>query len=238
MAHSQKETQRTEQQYFTEMKRSSYYTSKEVEYHNTHDDCWVSLLGKVFDLTSLIKEHIHSPLIDPIIKYSGEDISHWFDAKTGDVRTRIDPVTNEVGYYTPLGRFVHVPCPPYEQPFANEKPIASSSKPWWKDDKYMIGQISKKTRTIRIINTLTHHDHLLEVCQEETMNEILARYLQHNSHAASYTWKRMGRVLDMKLTLEENGVEDEDAEFEQLLIRDDFYYPAIHLYFNDDLTVA
>lgn len=218
--------------------RSNYYTKKEVEYHNAQDDCWVSVLGKVYDLTPLLSEHYMSPLIDPLVKYSGEDISHWFDPKTGDVKTRIDPVTNQVGYFTPLGRFVHVPCPPYQQPFENEIPCEPGSLPWWKDDKYVIGKVSTKTRTIRIINTLTHHDHLLEVCQEETLNEILARYLDHNAHAASYTWKRMGRVLDMDKTLEENGVSDEDEEFEQLCIKDDFYYPAIHLYFNDDLTVA
>ena len=40
-------------------------------------------------------------------------------------------------------------------------------------------------------------ENTLEVCCEESLDEILNRYLEYNRHAASYTWKRMGRVLDM-----------------------------------------
>jgi hypothetical protein len=39
-------------------------------------------------------------------------------------------------------------------------------------------------------------------------------------------------------TLEENGIEDEDKEYEELSIRDDYYVPAIHLMYNDDLTIG
>ena len=38
------------------MSRPRYYTPKEVAAHNTPGDCWVSYLGKVYDLTSLCKE--------------------------------------------------------------------------------------------------------------------------------------------------------------------------------------
>ena len=48
---------------------------------------------------------------------------------------------------------------------------------------------------------LTKHDDVLEVATEETINEILDRYLEINSHAASYTWKRMGRELNMERNL-------------------------------------
>jgi len=34
-----------------------YYTPSEVAKHNDINDCWVSLLGKVFDLTQLIAEN-------------------------------------------------------------------------------------------------------------------------------------------------------------------------------------
>ena len=51
---------------------------------------------------------------------------------------------------------------------------------------------------------LTKHDDVLEVATEETINEILDRYLEINSHAASYTWKRMGRVLNMDRNLSQN----------------------------------
>jgi len=44
------------------------------------------------------------------------------------------------------------------------------------------------------------------------MNEILERYLVHNSHAYSYTWKRMGKPLDMGKNLDENGIADDTKE--------------------------
>lgn len=78
----------------------------------------------------------------------------------------------------------------------------------------------------------------LKVCSEETMTEILARYLRYNAHAASYTWKYDGRNLDMDKTLEDNGIPDEDEEFYKLSMNDDTFLQAIHLYFNDDLTEA
>ena len=57
---------------------------------------------------------------------------------------------------------------------------------------------------------------LFQVPSEETINEILDRYKKINAHAASYTWKRLGKPLDMELTLSANGIPDETDEFEQL----------------------
>ena len=59
---------------------------------------------------------------------------------------------------------------------------------------------------------------------EETINEILERYKQINTHAASYTWKRLGRPLDMELNLEENNIIDETSEFERF-----FFYEIIFI---------
>ena len=113
----------------------------------------------------------------------------------------------------------------------------SFGTPWWKNDAFGIGSLTKKTRKLRIINMLTKHDDVLEVCSEETLNEILDRYLELNEHAASYTWKRLGRPLDMDRTLEENEIPDETAEYLDLGIDEEAYVPAVHLYFNDDLTI-
>ena len=85
---------------------------------------------------------------------------------------------------------------------------------------------------------LTKHEDVQEVACEESMNEILDRYLELNVHAASYTWKRLGKVLDMDKNLEENGIPDETEELLELGIDLDDYIPAIHLYFDDDLTIA
>lgn len=79
---------------------------------------------------------------------------------------------------------------------------------------------------------------ILQVCAEETINEILQRYLVHNSHAASYTWKYDCRNLDMDKTLEENGIKDDDEDFYRLRMNDDEFLQCVHLYFNDDLTEA
>jgi hypothetical protein len=81
---------------------------------------------------------------------------------------------------------------------------------------------------------------------EETVEEIRERYLEFNWHAGSYTWKVLQKVdgqfcfitLDMTKTLSDNGVQDELDEFEELSIENDFYIPVVHLYYNDDLTIA
>lgn len=53
-----------------------------------------------------------------------------------------------------------------------------------------------------------------------------------NSHAKGYMWKRMGDLLDMSLTLEENGIYDEREKFQLLGMDEDEFIPAIHLYFR------
>ena len=105
-------------------------------------------------------------------------------------------------------------------------------------------QLSTKPRKINVVNTLTQQEYVLEVCTEETISEIQDRYIAYNGHAASYTWKRLTEdgekfvAMDMDKTLEDNGVVDEDLEFEKLHIPDNFYLPRIHIYYNDDLTIA
>ena len=42
---------------------------------------------------------------------------------------------------------------------------------------------------------------MIEVCREEKMNEILARYKAYNDHAESYTWKYHCNELNMNKTL-------------------------------------
>ena len=135
----------------------------------------------------------------------------------------------------PTGRFLHVPP---SEPDSNWDP-SSFTIPWWQDDaRYSIGKLTERTRSVRLINTLTKQDDVIEVASEESLNEILDRYLEFNVHAASYTWKRLGKVLDMAKNLEQNGIEDERDEMIKLGMKVDEYCPAIHLYFNDDLTIA
>ena len=88
------------------------------------------------------------------------------------------------------------------------------------------------------MNTLTKDDVTIEVAAEESMNEILDRYIEHNQHAYSYTWKRLGKVLDMDQNLAGNNIIDDYDELLNLDIDPDEYIPCIHLFFDDDLTVA
>ncbi|GAB5371417.1 hypothetical protein AAMO2058_001578100 [Amorphochlora amoebiformis] len=145
----------------------------------------------------------------------------------------VDPTTGIITPYLPYGRYLHIaPLDP------TTKWATDFGTPWWKDEKSCIGKLSKKPRKLTIVNTLTSQEHTLEVASEETINEIQTRYLKINGHADSYTWKRKKKPMNMNKTLEQNGVIDESDELNKLGIGENAYTPVLHLYFNDDLTVA
>ena len=176
---------------------NQFYTADDLEDHCTLPDCWVSLFGKVLNISALLLENSDSTLINPILKVSGSDISHWFDSKTHDLKTKIDVnMGKKVYVYPPEGRFLHAPN---NFPVAFNEPFAST--PWWKDSKYVIGTLTGKKRSIRIINSLTHQEQELLVPSEETIQQICSRYEVYNSHAKSYTFKDIfNNVLDMGKT--------------------------------------
>lgn len=97
-------------------------------------------------------------MLKPILDAAGQDISHWFDPKTKDIKKYVDPNTGCLLYHAPHGLFSNVPpaCP--SSSWAND-----FGKPWWKDEKYYIGVLSKKTRFIKIINALTLQNQIIEV---------------------------------------------------------------------------
>ena len=85
--------------------------------HSSPDDAWVSFHGNVYDLTTLIAKN-EGPLVQPLVKVAGTDISHWFtaawtkadhDTVTGrelskkdiSIKMHIDPVTNLRRPYVP-----------------------------------------------------------------------------------------------------------------------------------------
>mmetsp|Transcript_7406 Transcript_7406/g.11876 ORF Transcript_7406/g.11876 Transcript_7406/m.11876 type:complete len:256 (+) Transcript_7406:5023-5790(+) len=223
-------------------KKRRFYTPTEVALHNCAKDCWVSIFGKVYDLTALVsnvsKEAPDYQLTIPIVSHAGKDISHWFDEETREVKRALDETTGLILAVLPFGRFIHV---------APSEPVSNWStdfnEPWWKDDeRYCIGSLSQSVRNIVLVNMLTYQDTTLHVCEEETLNEIQDRYMDWNAHSGSYTWKVLDedvfRPLDMNKTLTENGIIDETDLFENLSIPVDTYTPTIHVYFNDDLTEA
>ena len=97
-------------------------------------------------------------LLKPLIDSAGQDISHWFDPKTKDIKKMVDPFSGCLVYYTPHGRFQHIPPSAPTTDWAND-----FGKPWWRDEKYCIGVLSKKTRFIKIINSLTLQHQIIEV---------------------------------------------------------------------------
>lgn len=216
-----------------------FFTRNEVREHCSEHDAYVSANGLVLDLTPLIKQYKgpSAYLTLPLIRVAGTDISHWFDSTTGDLKTCVDTTTGLVTYAQPFGRMVHVPT------LSPDSSIDTNyDLPWWRDPQYVMGQLTRKSRKLRIINTLNGHEITLEVCSEETLHDIVkTRYMFVNAHAHSYTWMRhdnVSRVLDMTKTLDDNGIFDEAEEFEAVGLSADFYIPAVHLYFNDDLTVG
>lgn len=164
----------------------------------------------------------------------------------------MDPLTQCVRYHTPRGRFVHTPPPGPSSDWDT-----TFGTPWWSDGRYQVGRLSAKTRWIRVVNTLTSQQHTLQVrgsaaagttgavpdgrvclqvCSEETLAEVLQRYLKYNAHARSYTWKHHNAVLDMNKTLSQNGVPDDDQELLDLRLDPERFVPSLQLYFNDDLS--
>jgi hypothetical protein len=45
-------------------------------------------------------------------------------------------------------------------------------------------------------------------------------------------WKRQGTLLDMNVTMEENGIPDQSALFDRVGMDEEAWLPAIHLYFR------
>ncbi|KAJ3357506.1 Cytochrome b5 domain-containing protein 1 [Allomyces javanicus] len=214
--------------------KAAYFTPAEVARHNTVDDLWVSWLGTVYNLTPLAKQFQDDARLLPLRRNAGRDISHWFDASTGDLRQRIDPAT---GLRVPV-------CPDGVPPHVPDvtRPATDWTwdvvVPWWRDVSAAVGKLSRRTRHVRIVNTLTQDVTVLEVCAEEPVTAIVGRYLQYNKHAKGYVWKYLGRVLDMAGTLEQNGIPDEADEMDKVGMNEHEWMVSLFLYFSDDLTVA
>ncbi|KAF4755977.1 Cytochrome b5 domain-containing protein 1 [Perkinsus olseni] len=197
----------------------------------------VSMTMHVLDLTSLLAKE-WSPLCTPILKAAGTDISHWFGLDEEGLPTPKlfnDPqLSNMRAPLCPTGRYLHLPS---SLPDATHREEAVDV-PWWRDPQYHIGSFASATRKVSLLNVLTGQACILEVPVEETAAEISARYREYNYHTDSYTWKRLGKVLDMGKTLNENGVPDETDVLKSFDIDPDEHIPVLHLYFNDDLTEA
>lgn len=219
-------------------RRRRFYTPEEVKAHNSADDAWFSLFDKVLDLTKLIAKN--TALATPLIDCAGSDISHWFNSKSWTVKSYYSQVKKVALPYIPMGRFIHVPPSEPSSKWCTSDSNGLEEIPWWSDTQYIIGNISRNVRKLRVVNTLTQQSDVFEVCGEETIEEIQTRYTEYNTHAQSYTWKylkdRTFVPIEMSKTLEQLGIVDESKVFEHAGINQDQYMPVVHIYFNDDLT--
>ncbi|XP_037092914.1 cytochrome b5 domain-containing protein 1-like isoform X2 [Pollicipes pollicipes] len=213
-------------------KRPRYFHASEVKLHNRPDDIWVSFLGRVYDVTAMVRRQAADPHIRPLLAHAGKDISDWFDPKTRDLKRHVDPTTQVWCPYLPHGQLLGTPPPYPSSSWQND-----TGRPWWRDEAlYCVGVLSNRSRKIRLVNMLTRTETTLLVPEEATLWEILQRHLAHNAHAASYVWKFGDRELDMAKTLEQNGIPNESEDFYKLDLDEDSYLPAIFLYYSDDLT--
>lgn len=216
------------------------YCSSDVSRHDSAESCWVSIAtrGLVFDVTRLLSRGDES---GPLLALAGQDVSHWFDESGLSVRSAVDPSTNARTAFTPDGRFPHI------APLAPSTEWAPDwEEPWWRDDSFVVGRLSRAPRRVVIVNSLTSHEHELDVGGEQTVAEIATKYLAFNAHARGYTWKALDsasgrmRALDMDRTLEENGIENDAEELEKLGLdtNDKHLLPVLLLEYKDTLTIA
>ncbi len=66
-------------------------------------------------------------LSQPLADSAGKDISHWFNPKAQDIRRWVNQSTGLEEYYTPMGRFVHIPPSDPSDDFGSDFDL-----PWWK----------------------------------------------------------------------------------------------------------
>lgn len=110
-------------------KNWKYYGPFEVVIHNSECDCWVSFLGKVFDITPVISKHAGQDTIKPLLAMAGKDISHWFDPATEDIQHYIHPITGSYVPYLPHGAIPDI------QPIVPSTEWRPESIPWWKNEE-------------------------------------------------------------------------------------------------------
>ncbi|KAL8445104.1 hypothetical protein Emag_005170 [Eimeria magna] len=192
---------------------------EELRCHCSSTDCWVAVYGVVYDLSPLLSLN-RNELALPLIKHAGKDISSWFCKESlqplAIARVRSD--TAEV-YIHPNTPFLHVPG------------SGCTDTPWWRDRRYVVGELAESPLTVRLLNTLTMQETEIRLAATHPLRVASEQQLEKsNSHARAYTWSCMGRALDMSKTLRQNGIEAPKASGETTIPQ-----PTILLHFEDDL---
>jgi hypothetical protein len=158
-------------------KAARWFMRKDVALHCHHGDLWLSVLGRVLNLTGLVAKHSGSS-VQPLIDAAGTDVSHWFDPSTGDVRTHVSPLTEHEAPYTPRRNggvaFLHVP----DHSRVGSDVEAPPEVPWWRDESLMVGRLTARSRKVRLLNMESTLEVTLEVPSEEIIGDIATRYIK------------------------------------------------------------
>ena len=63
-----------------------YFLEEQIAEHHLEDDIWVTIFGRILDLSELVRTNKKfQELLRPILRRAGSDISHWFDPQTKNV---------------------------------------------------------------------------------------------------------------------------------------------------------
>ncbi|GIQ87638.1 hypothetical protein KIPB_009716, partial [Kipferlia bialata] len=116
---------------------SNYFTPSDVAEHCTRTDCWVSYLGKVHDLTGVIREN-EPRLVEVLVRNAGSDISHWFDTETRDIKLRPDPISGLPQPWRPDG----MPLLHLWTPEPSLRPVDEVDTPWWRETHHCVGTLT------------------------------------------------------------------------------------------------
>jgi hypothetical protein len=93
------------------------------------------------------------------------------------IRKHVDPVTGLELPYAPLGRFIHIapPCPRSDW-------ATDFGKPWWRDEAYVVGRRTARTRRVRIVNMLADQRHTIEVRFGGWVCRVVFVQKRHHTH--------------------------------------------------------
>ncbi|GBD33942.1 Soluble cytochrome b558 [bacterium HR34] len=67
------------------------YSFEEIQKHNTRDDCWLVINGKVYDVTDFLNKY---PEGDAILQNCGKDATEIFDKENTEVKTLKENLEN------------------------------------------------------------------------------------------------------------------------------------------------
>ncbi|XP_059475524.1 cytochrome b5 domain-containing protein 1 isoform X2 [Neocloeon triangulifer] len=100
-----------------------FFMEKEVAEHSRSSDLWLVVFGRVLDVTPLV--HAVGPDAEemrPILRFAGQDVSHWFD-----------PHTQEFLRYTDVASGQRLPFDLHGVP---PHVLDDTMEPvWWRDER-------------------------------------------------------------------------------------------------------